>query len=330
MKPLSVLALMCAVAVPGVAGPDVLPVNGVAGVLRYDLAIGQTTPVVGGDRFGQSIWASTQRPDYFWGGQGCMEIAHDWGDVAVPALIGGFGFAYATNADDGFGATIAFYGDDNGWNSVNRVPLGCFEFTGLAGTITPWNRQLFWGWIYEVDVPPFVMDANDLDDDGLGDFAYTYWWDGVNYINHHPHPPDPPNTWIAGPLIAGDPNSDECPGIETVADIYNNPDYSCDYQKLHYVGTYIWDPPPFMQFYMELFAPSCPNPGAHGAFCTGDIDGSGDCLVNLADLARLLANYGVTTEATHADGDIDPLGGDGDVDIADLAEMLAQYGDDCN
>jgi hypothetical protein len=74
----------------------------------------------------------------------------------------------------------------------------------------------------------------------------------------------------------------------------------------------------------------CPNPGASGAYCTADIDGSGDCIVNLADLAQLLSNYGITSGATPDQGDIDPAGGDGDVDLGDLAAMLSQYGDDCN
>lgn len=74
----------------------------------------------------------------------------------------------------------------------------------------------------------------------------------------------------------------------------------------------------------------CPNPGVSGNYCTADIDGSGDCLVNLADLAQLLGYYGITSGATPDQGDIDPPGGDGDVDLGDLAVLLAQYGDDCN
>ena len=74
----------------------------------------------------------------------------------------------------------------------------------------------------------------------------------------------------------------------------------------------------------------CPNPGSSGEYCTGDIDGSGDCIVDLSDLAQLLANYGITSGATPEQGDIDPPGGDGDVDLGDLAMLLAQYGDDCN
>jgi len=58
--------------------------------------------------------------------------------------------------------------------------------------------------------------------------------------------------------------------------------------------------------------------------CVGDLNGDGS--VNLADLAIVLSNYGLTGGATYADGDLD---GDGDVDLADLAMMLAVYGASC-
>lgn len=86
----------------------------------------------------------------------------------------------------------------------------------------------------------------------------------------------------------------------------------------------------------------CPNPGASGNFCTADCfphngDGiwnypadDGDCIINIQDLANLLAGYGTTTGATREDGDVFPVGGDGAVNIQDLAMLLGQYGDDCN
>jgi hypothetical protein len=46
--------------------------------------------------------------------------------------------------------------------------------------------------------------------------------------------------------------------------------------------------------------------------------------VDLADLAQLLAHYGMSEGATYEDGDLD---GDGDVDLSDLAELLAHYGE---
>jgi hypothetical protein len=57
--------------------------------------------------------------------------------------------------------------------------------------------------------------------------------------------------------------------------------------------------------------------------CPGDLDHDGD--VDLADLAQLLAHYGMTG-MSYEDGDLD---GDGDVDLADLAALLAHYGEVC-
>ncbi len=57
--------------------------------------------------------------------------------------------------------------------------------------------------------------------------------------------------------------------------------------------------------------------------CFGDLDGDDD--IDLADLAQLLAHYGMTG-MTYEDGDLDE---DGDVDLADLAALLAVYGTTC-
>jgi hypothetical protein len=56
-----------------------------------------------------------------------------------------------------------------------------------------------------------------------------------------------------------------------------------------------------------------------------DLDGDG--YVGLADLAQMLAHYGMTSGATFEDGDVD---GDGDVDLADLATLLAAYDTWCD
>ncbi len=58
--------------------------------------------------------------------------------------------------------------------------------------------------------------------------------------------------------------------------------------------------------------------------CVADLDADRD--IDLADLAQLLANYGLTSGAVREDGDLD---GDGDVDLSDLAELLAVYGTTC-
>lgn len=58
--------------------------------------------------------------------------------------------------------------------------------------------------------------------------------------------------------------------------------------------------------------------------CPGDLNG--DRVVNLADLAIVLANYGLVGGATPTQGD---LNGDGNVDLSDLAAMLGLYGATC-
>jgi len=63
---------------------------------------------------------------------------------------------------------------------------------------------------------------------------------------------------------------------------------------------------------------------AAGGDCPGDLDG--DAAVSIADLAVLLAHFGVTAGAAYEDGD---LNGDGAVDISDLAQMLALFGTSC-
>lgn len=65
------------------------------------------------------------------------------------------------------------------------------------------------------------------------------------------------------------------------------------------------------------FQPSQPD-------CPGDLNG--DNVVNLSDLAQLLAHYGMTAGAAYQDGDLD---GDGDVDLSDLAALLGVYGTVC-
>ena len=64
--------------------------------------------------------------------------------------------------------------------------------------------------------------------------------------------------------------------------------------------------------------------GAYEFGLMGDLDG--DCDVDLADLAQLLASYGNTGGVGYNHGDLDC---DGDVDLADLAELLSHYGDIC-
>ena len=88
------------------------------------------------------------------------------------------------------------------------------------------------------------------------------------------------------------------------------------------VGAYVFVP--------DASSSGCPNPGGSGDYCTADIVGD-DCIVSIQDLAQLLSNYGMTSGATRADGDLyPPPNGDGAVSLEDLGALLAQYGNDCN
>ncbi|MFN0136776.1 MAG: dockerin type I domain-containing protein [Phycisphaerae bacterium] len=64
--------------------------------------------------------------------------------------------------------------------------------------------------------------------------------------------------------------------------------------------------------------PDAPSP------CPGDVNG--DRVVDLTDLATLLANFGTAEGATREQGDLDA---DGDVDLVDLATLLANFGTSC-
>ncbi len=58
----------------------------------------------------------------------------------------------------------------------------------------------------------------------------------------------------------------------------------------------------------------------------------GDCLIDLADLGVVLANFtgaGSACGKSREEGDLYPVGGDGCVDLSDLGEVLAIFGEDC-
>jgi len=319
MKRLVLITGIALTAAPVFAGLELLPVRGVRCV-TYNPATGELTPTAGPTRLGSSVWGATQGGDYYFPSYAKPWLVLDWGDIAGPQYIGAFSFSYGTELvlPERFTMEVAFFADENGENSTGRTFLSGFIVQDLP-TGDPDGG--FNSWIVTVDLDDagfgFTIDGNDLDADGLADFGYTFRDPTTEFWEPRP----------IGPTIAGDPNvvPPTAPGIKDLYDAFSDP------WMINYVGSFNFAGDPFAQFYMELFARECPNPGASGNYCTADIDGSGDCIVSLSDLSRLLCNYGTTTGATHGMGDIQPYpSGDGDVDLQDLAELLRQYGDDCN
>jgi hypothetical protein len=331
------LVVMGASAVaPLLADGPILPISG-TDYLSYDMRTGEVTPATIDTRYGPPLWScSYDYVNYFMATES-GEMWLDWGDIAGPAGIGGFSFAEFTNSQASDGdlyAMIAIYAEENGWNSTGRRLVALYRIDNIPASDHPPNE--YWGHIWGVDVAaPFVLDGSDLDADGLVDWGYAQLF-SVNT------PGALHGAALCDALLGGDPNDlgpvpPECPGAEDAFDLFLDPNWTDDPNLQEgYVATYWFacGGCVFAQLYFELYAPQCPNRGESGRYCHADIDGSFDCLVNLADLAQLLGHYGMTTGAQWRHGDIDPYDpyfpGDGDVDLGDLAELLSQYGDDCS
>ncbi len=329
------LALMCVIGLiiaPARAGPDILPVNGVE-YLRYDVQTGKITPVHENTRYGPAIWSYTcEDVPYFWAADGAAgEMGLDWGDIAGPAPVGGFGFAQFTNsqAEDGdLYAIIAIYAEENGWDSAGRVYIAGFLIDNLPASTHPPDES--WGHIWSVDLgDPFVLDGSDLDGDGLVDWGYAQFFSVRTPGAVH------------GPGLCDYDANDvpsTAPGAEDAFDFFVNPLWNQGVENFdpndiepYYEATDWFSGGPFAQFYFELYEPNCPNragPPLTPECKWFDIDY--DCVVGLSELALLLSNYGCTTGCTRWDGDFDPIfEGDGDVDLSDLALLLSMYGE-CN
>ena len=337
MKQVLLLTAVGLLALPVMAELDLQPISG-SGYMQYNMATGQATPIDEQTRIGAPIWSCSERyVNFMWSAEE-GEVGLDWGDIAGPAYIGGFGFSQYTNSQDDDGdlyAIIIFYNEENGFDSSTRNWVEGYLIDNIPGSTHGLDE--FWGYNWKVQPnTPFELDGSDLDNDGLTDWGYAM----VFSINT---PGTAHGPGVCGLIWNDDPNAvppnpppAECPGIEDAFDLFLDPNLNDDpnlltcYEGTQWFGGY----PNFSQFYFELFAPECPNRGDSGRYCSADIDGSFDCVVNLADLAQLLGYYGMTSGAGHAMGDVDPYDewfpGDGDVDLADLAELLGQYGDDCN
>lgn len=336
MKHLLIVAAIAVIAAPAFAGTDVLPETGSDGMMYYNIKSGQSTPADESTRrFGALLWSCTQSTGSFFGSSTITTCLLDWADVTNNITVGGLGYAISTNsqASDGQNVVILLvYANDNGYGTSPKKFVQGYYLDNFPGSSHPINE--FWGWNWRLEgANPFSFSGNDLDGDGLADFSYVYWQKVVRTPGARMGPR------IAGPGIYDPNNPPPIPplsaGMEDRFDWYAAPDLNNDVNMLNnqYYGTYYFTSGRFAQFYWEMLAPGCPNPGAHFKYCQADI-GNYNCIVDLADLAQLLGNYGITSGASYAQGDIEPpddfFPGDGDVDLGDLAELLGQYGDNCN
>ena len=110
-----------------------------------------------------------------------------------------------------------------------------------------------------------------------------------------------------------DDYEDDYPGLE--GSILIHGDLNCD-------DSFDSDDEDPFDFFMSI---ECCDSDCEYEACWADLEEDGD--VDLADLAVLLSNYGMTSGATHDDGDL--YGADGAINISDLAELLGSYGDTC-
>jgi hypothetical protein len=311
----------------------------------------------GGRDAARVVWDGSYQTGYFsptprnW-------VLLDQGDVSDASLIQEFEIGYATDwvTSAGLNIDLIFYTHENGWNSRQREPVAAFRLHGLPGALP----NSVTGWIVSVPIDAqggFRLLGPDLESGphdpsggyavchgfGLADFGFSYRFRNA------------PSSQLTGPLYTWfDPNVVPCaaPGVNNAEDIFEGDPNPADPNEMLFPGVnvpYVWTRSfgswPYPQYHMKLTtreaAPPCPAleapcwnadiaPGA------GIRAGGGDCVVDLGDLSVLLANFGTTSGAAFADGDIDPplnldtlAVGDGDVDLADLSRLLAAYGADC-
>ena len=274
-------------------------------------------------RDGGAAWEMEEPPfDGWWHNAWAYEeTALDWGDLGVPLTgtqIAGVRFGYVTNATAGATVDLRLWVNEDGFDSSDTHSEVYGEVLELEGSSDGTQQGHFV--TVEFDAPVDI-DGADLDEDGLVDFGYSF---GFSI--------DPDSGDAIGPYfstyVPADPNDPNDTGGCT--DWYDSYD---DAACTNYTGTWNWGGTPFAQLYITLLTQihDCPNPGNSGYYCDSDIDGAGDCVIGLADLQVLLSNYGTTSGATHADGDLQPApDGDGAVNLQDLQYLLSMYGDNCN
>jgi hypothetical protein len=338
MKRVLTVAAVIAIAIPAFASSE-LTTHRITGVNQatYSQADGKLSPATGERGTTTEIWVMENNTNSYFGAMDWLatpddgSLSIDWGDIVDGSVVGGYQFAYATDLSlpTLIDCTTIFFGDYAGFNANGYYAYAGFIVGNLPTAFGSYN-----GWLITVDLEPnstFAILGNDLDGDGMTDFAYSYWFPSISGQDSATGPfLSNPDLIMNGGIYPTVAAAEAAQGIQDVWDAFvvdpNDPNGFVIDGSYWFGG---WDPNDpntiYAQFYMVLYAPGgggCPNPGASGNFCTADIDG--DCIVDLADLAALLANYNATGVGLAGDYD-----GDNDVDLADLATLLGQYNDNC-
>lgn len=277
-------------------------------------SLAATTAVWAEVRTHDVIWESTERNGWFFAMEP-SEALLDWADVAGGHTIDRITIGYATNSLNPITANVRIFVNENGFDDHPREQLAFLRLTGLPGRPADAPGDHY-AWLVTVDLEDieksFVLDGPDLDGDGLVDFGYLF------------HTSLQPGAW-AGPLLALPPSPEAGPGIMDAWDIFEvNPNDPNDFA---YAWTFDFRHV-FLQTYLRLHAAGAAPDCASDLCAAADV--VPDCRVDLADLSVLLSNYGVTSGATFADGDIYPPGGDGAVNLGDLSLMISLFGQDCS
>lgn len=313
-------AITVALTVCGLSGAQtVFPVHG---VLRYrlDIRSGEYWPVPdGGPRYGPGIaWDRNDSWRGFVGADadGLFREILDWADVGTPAepvTANGFRFSYCTNGFEPVTVALAFYVDENGFATEDSVAVAVFQFSGLPGRDPDSGANCFQ---FDIDLPDpeldrFTLAGTDLDADGRVDFGYGYQILSCGDCQGQ-----------AGPLLADAPLATS-PGSTVEWDVYS----PAKYLGGIYVRTQSGAPDSLGQLALRIYTDEvigCPLPGCDSGGI--DVDFDGNCIINLNDLTRLLAGFGIASGATPDQGDTD---GDGDVDLSDLTNLLGRFGNVC-
>lgn len=318
------------------------------GHIAINLATGERTisaPVDSVSRQPSLIWDCSTPTGYFTGVLDRERL--DWGDIANSpgSSATAFEFGYCSQAwtpDVNNGSVdlqLAFYLSENGFNTPMPPSTATLvmTFTNLPGQTDPNQPITAAGcWTVSVDLAAAcainpnlpcsinLAAAQDRDGDGLGDFGYGYFISRSGLTNGG-------TASTSGPLITLPTAPTGAPGADLNRYDRFAPPGKWSLGNAGYVSTFtatsstpgVGDYERF-QYHLRLSTGSLPAscPGPTNPSDCSCADSNDDGVVELGDLAGLLAVYGQSGQ--NLSGDC--AGPCGKIDLADLAYTLGHYG----